>query len=254
MRLAVLADIHGNLAAFAAVLADLSRREPIDLTINLGDCVSGPLWPTETCTLLMEANWPTVRGNHDRAVAFDEPADMWSSDRFAHSALNPEQRAWLGRLPKVITPAPGVLAFHGQPQNDTRYLLEDIEGGRLIAAPPNKVATRIGTEALSHRLVLCGHSHQPRLMQIPGGAMVVNPGSVGNPAYDDDHGKHHVSEAGSPHARYAIVTLSDTAIDVELVAVTYDHGTAASRAAAHGRPEWAHALTTGFMPTTGAEA
>jgi predicted phosphodiesterase len=248
MRLAILADIHGNVAALEAVLADAGRRGAIDLTVNLGDCVSGPLWPSETCRLLMQAHWPTVRGNHDRAVAFDDPAAMWSSDAFAHGKLDAAQRAWLGSLPVTADVAPGVFAFHGQPGYDTRYLLEDIAGGRLVAATPAKVAARIGETAMSKRLVLCGHSHQPRLLQVPGGPLVVNPGSVGNPAYDDDHGKPHVSESGSPHARYAIAELTETGgIAVDLIAVTYDHGSAARRANANGRPEWAHALTTGFM-------
>ena len=52
MRIAVIADIHGNLPALEAVLADIQRRN-VDRTINLGDCVSGPLWPREVCDLLM---------------------------------------------------------------------------------------------------------------------------------------------------------------------------------------------------------
>ncbi len=52
MRIAVIADIHGNMPALEAVLAD-ARRRNIDRTINLGDCVSGPLWPREVCDLLM---------------------------------------------------------------------------------------------------------------------------------------------------------------------------------------------------------
>lgn len=48
MRIAVLADIHGNVLALDAVLDDLRRRGGADLIVNLGDCVSGPLWPRET--------------------------------------------------------------------------------------------------------------------------------------------------------------------------------------------------------------
>ncbi|TIW76192.1 MAG: metallophosphoesterase, partial [Mesorhizobium sp.] len=48
MRIAVLADIHGNLLALDAVLDDLNRRGGADVTVDLGDCVSGPLWPRET--------------------------------------------------------------------------------------------------------------------------------------------------------------------------------------------------------------
>ena len=80
MRIAVLADIHGNVLALDAVLDDLKRRGGADLTINLGDCVSGPLWPRETFERLEALDLPTVRGNHDRRVAVD-PADetMWAS-------------------------------------------------------------------------------------------------------------------------------------------------------------------------------
>src|SRR5215471_15524104 len=67
MRIAVLADFHGNLAALEAVVEDLQNRRP-DQVVNLGDCVSGPLWPSETAALLMALGWPTVRGNHDRWV------------------------------------------------------------------------------------------------------------------------------------------------------------------------------------------
>ena len=248
MRLAILADIHGNLLALEAVLDDLRLRGTIDLAVNLGDCVSGPLWPAETCRLLMDRKWPTVRGNHDRAVAFDVPASMWSSDAFAHAALSVDQRAWLGALPCLSEFAPGVIAFHGRPDNDNRYTLDDIEGGRLVASNVAKVAMRLGQRARGARLALCGHSHQPRLLQTDGGPFVVNPGSVGCPAYDDPAGTPHVSEAGSPHARYAIATLRDDgSIAVDFLAVTYDHLAAAKQARTNGRPEWAHALETGFQ-------
>ena len=52
MRIAIIADIHGNLPALEAVLADIQHRN-VERTINLGDCVSGPLWPREVCDLLM---------------------------------------------------------------------------------------------------------------------------------------------------------------------------------------------------------
>ena len=248
MRLAILADIHGNLAALEAVLEDLDRRGQIDLIVNLGDCVSGPLWPAATCRLLIDRGWPTVRGNHDRAVAFDDVAGMWSSDAFAYAALNADQRAWLGALPCLAEFATGVVAFHGRPNNDNRYTLDDIEGGRLVATGPANVQKRLGKHASGARLALCGHSHQPRLLQIADGALVLNPGSVGCPAYADPGGVPHVSESGSPHARYAIANLRDNVdVAIDFLAVTYDHHAAARQASANGRPEWAHALATGFQ-------
>lgn len=68
MLWASLADDHGNLPALEAVLGDMAGRR-IDRVVNLGDCVSTPLWPAETLTLLRRHAWPTVRGNHVRYVA-----------------------------------------------------------------------------------------------------------------------------------------------------------------------------------------
>lgn len=96
MRIAVLADIHGNVLALDAVLRDLEQRGGADLTVNLGDSVSGPLWPRETFARLEALALPTVRGNHDRRVAVD-PADggIWASDAYAQERLTDAQRAAL---------------------------------------------------------------------------------------------------------------------------------------------------------------
>ncbi|TIV28246.1 MAG: metallophosphoesterase, partial [Mesorhizobium sp.] len=68
-------------------------------------------------------------------------------------------------------------------------------------------------------------------------------------AYDDDTPPAHVSEQGSPHARYGIVELGKDGSPsrFESIAVDYDHEAAAKQAEQAGRPEWAHALRTGFM-------
>ena len=71
MRIALLADIHGNMPALEAVLAYIERRDA-DRTINLGDCVSGPLWPCEVCDILVASGGLVIRGNHDRWVAASE--------------------------------------------------------------------------------------------------------------------------------------------------------------------------------------
>jgi predicted phosphodiesterase len=243
MRLAVIADMHGNLPALEAVLADIARRG-IDRIVNLGDCVSGPLWPHETCVLLMARGFPTVRGNHDRWVATFAPADLGPSDRYTQGQLDETQRRWLGDLPATLRLDPDILAVHGRPDDDNNYLLEDIEQGRLVRAPADMIARRLGrTDAA---LVLCGHSHQQHMIRLPDGPLVLNPGSVGLPAYRDPEGVAHVSEVGSPHARYALVDRDDGAMTIELVALDYDHGSAARRAAANNNPGWVHALETGF--------
>ena len=98
MRLAVIADVHGNLPALETILADIARRGA-DLTINLGDCVSGPLWPREAMDLLESSAIPSVRGNHDRWVAETPRERMYPSDAHAFDRLTPEQRRALGALP-----------------------------------------------------------------------------------------------------------------------------------------------------------
>jgi predicted phosphodiesterase len=240
-RFAVIADIHGNLPALDAVLADIAARR-ITRVINLGDCLSGPLWPAETCDRLIALEFPTVRGNHDRWVT-DFPTDrLGATDRFTRAALTVRHRTWLTSLPPTHT-FPGLLAVHGTPTDDNQYLLERVAAFHLIPDTPPAIAGRLGD---APALVLCGHSHQPRLIRLPDGPTVLNPGSVGCPAYQDPTDDPHVSEAGSPHARYAVVTRSEATISAELIAIDYNHTAAAARAAELGRPDWAHALATGY--------
>ncbi|MBW8270947.1 metallophosphoesterase family protein [Caldovatus aquaticus] len=251
MRIAVIADIHGNLPALEAVLDDIAARG-IARVVNLGDCASGLLWPRETAALLMARAIPTVRGNHDRWLAEQEPAAMGRQDAFAHAETTPEQRAWLGALPARLDPAPGVLACHGTPESDTTNLLEEPAHGHLRPAAPERVRERLGAEGRAARVVLCGHSHQPSVVRLPdGGPLVVNPGSLGCPAFRVTRAPHpHRSEARSPHARYAILHLSADggAPSADLIALRYDWEAAARRAESLGSPAWAYALRTGFLP------
>ena len=249
MRLAVIADIHGNLLALDAVLTDIAARG-VDLTVNLGDCVSGPLWPAETAARLMALGLPTVRGNHDRLVIEAEGEALYFSDRLAREQLGEAQRAWLAGLPMSLDLNVGGVAvrlFHATPTDDNTYLMEDKLGGRLVQSDAPVIRNRLG-DLGDTRLVLCGHSHLLRLLALDG-VTVVNPGSVGQPAYSDPTPPDaHVSEAGSPHARYAIVTLRDGAVAaVDGIAVAYEWEAAARQAEAYGRAEWARGLRSGFV-------
>ena len=117
MRLAVIADVHGNVPALETILADIARRGA-DLTINLGDCVSGPLWPREAMDLLESSAIPSVRGNHDRWVAETPRERMYPSDALAFDQLTPEQRRALGALPPRLDLEGGIVAVHGTPSDD----------------------------------------------------------------------------------------------------------------------------------------
>lgn len=243
MRLGVIADVHGNLPALEVVLEDMGRRG-VAAAVNLGDLVSGPLWPAETLALLRRRGIPALRGNHDRWVA---EGGTGPSDAFARAALDAAECAWLGALPMRLEPAPGVLAFHARPEDDCAYLLEEVRDGQLVPAPAETVAARLG--GVRAALLLCGHSHQPAIRHLPDGRAVLNPGSVGCPAYADDTPPAHASETGSPMARYAVAEVAEDGrlVAAELLALAYDHHAAAARAAAHGRPDWARALAAGRM-------
>ena len=110
---------------------------------------------------------------------------------------------------------------------------------------PSTIRERLGD--VQARVVLCGHSHQQHLIQLPDGPLILNPGSVGCPSYDDPGADPHVSEGGSPHARYAVLTIIGEQVSAELVAISYDWKAAATRADANGRPEWAYGLRTGWF-------
>lgn len=244
-RLAVLSDIHGNSIALEAVLADAAGRK-VDAIVNLGDCVSGPLWPAETLAILRRECWPTVRGNHDRQVAEEPVTALGASDVYAHERLTADHRSWLGGLPSMLRLAHGIAAFHACPADDATYLIERQVGAALQRAAAEDIAARLGT--IDAAIILTGHSHQAAVLRLPDGRWIVNPGSVGCPAYDDDAtSPPHVSEAGCPSARYAILDFTANVPVFELLSIPYPHEVAARQAEAAGRPDWAYALRTGFM-------
>ena len=244
-RIAVISDIHGNLMALEAVLADLAGRG-VDAIINLGDCVAGPLWPRETFELLSDLQLPTVRGNHDR-WALDRPeAQMPPAGLFARNALTEAQRAALHALPATLQFTPEILAVHGTPTDDSAYLLEEVtEDGRLAPARRSLLAERLGGAAPCP-LVLCGHSHRQAMVMAPGGGLILNPGSVGCPVFADAASAAGL-EPRSPHARYAVLTRKHGRWGAEMLAIEYDWEAAAARAMALGWPRWARALATGAV-------
>lgn len=241
MKLAAITDIHGNIAALDAVLADIKTRGA-DAIVQLGDSVSGPLWPYETAKRIQEIGCTNIRGNHDRQVLGDL-ATMRASDRHARESLTPADLIWLAQWPAIFQWSPSVLLFHGRPHDDLQYLLEDPSKGYAWLRPHKAIAADVA--GFHSQLMVCGHSHLPRVYQLDDGRTIVNAGSVGLQAYDDDVGGYHVIENGSPHARYALIDIDSHAIHVAIVAVSYDWQAASRRARENGRVEWADWLLTG---------
>jgi predicted phosphodiesterase len=242
-RMAVLADVHGNLPALLAAAEDIARRG-IDRVMNLGDHASGPLWPHETVAFLMQQNWLQIAGNCDRQLVRQPPADHGGSDRFAFERLTSDQIRWLGALPATATVSDGILAFHGTPSNDELYLLEAVEDGRVRLARHAELLQRLS--GVTAQLMFCGHSHIQRTVRV-GNTLIVNPGSIGLPAYTHSQPEPHAMESGSPDARYAILEKADHGWRAELVAIPYNHLAAAEQAQQHARADWALALRTGYV-------
>lgn len=262
MKLAVLSDIHGNLPALEAVIAD-AQAQAVEGFLNLGDVVSGPLWPAETADALMPLGWPTLAGNHERQLLTQAPGEMSATDRHTRGELGPHHLAWLASLPATLRWRDDLLLCHGTPTSDLHYLMETVTPDHVRGGAPGvrtatrgEVLQRLGDAMLGvpQALILCGHTHVPRCERLADGRMLVNPGSVGLPAYDDLHPHPHVIENGSPHARYAIVTRRPDAWGVKLRKVAYDHDAAARQAERHGRVDWADALRTGRMVRHEADA
>lgn len=180
MRLAVVSDIHGNLPALETVHREIKSASP-DLIVNLGDCLSGPLWPEETAQFLAAQGWPTVRGNHDRELAETPAADLGESDAFTHQHLSRTSREWVAALPATMSLESDVFLCHGSPSSDEMFLLEEDGGNHFFPSTESAVRRKLGN--VTAGLVLCGHSHTPRVVRASERQTVLNPGSVGVQAF-----------------------------------------------------------------------
>lgn len=244
MRIALLSDIHGNLAALEAVTQDL-RHRGVDAVVNLGDSLSGPLLPLETAQFLMAQDWLHLSGNHERQLLTLASDAAEASDVYARSRLTQKELDWIATLQPRLDYNNDILLCHGTPGHDKTYLLETAEYGRARLATPQEIGARLGV--VSAALIACGHSHVPRSVRTEEGRLIVNPGSVGLPAYDDDHPSFHVVESGSPDARYAIVEKQRDGWTSELIAVPYAFAAMAQLARQRQREDWVRALQTGYV-------
>jgi predicted phosphodiesterase len=244
-KIAIVSDIHGNILALEKVVADIKARQ-VDCVFNLGDHISGPLYPKETLQFLMQQDWFHILGNHDRQLINQNPLQLGLSDKYAFSFLNDSDLNWFRALPASTMLKNQFFLFHGTPSSDTTYLLETVEHGRARLATRTEIAQRL--DGTISQTMLCGHSHIPRIIETSQKVLIINPGSVGLPAYDDEIPEYHVMETGSHHARYAILEYKNGNWQAEIIAISYDYQQAAEQARKNGRPDWEYGIQTGFMP------
>lgn len=252
MKIALVSDIHGNRWALEEVLAHAAAQR-VDVVWNLGDILSGPLDAAGTADRLMAMDLLTIAGNHERQLldCGGGGGGGLPSDEHAFRTTTAAHHAWLRGLPATARPRPDVLLCHGTPASDLAPLAETHERGRgMRMATRDECAARVAA-AEPARLIACGHTHVPRVMQVSEDVLVVNPGSVGLQGFDyHDDGETYYLDNGTPHASYAIVeeVRAGGALrwQASLHRVPYDWAAAAALADENARPEWAHALRTGF--------
>lgn len=245
MRFAVLADIHGNSAALEAVLADMKSLD-ISEGINLGDHFSGPLDASGTANLLMAQDFHSIRGNHDRWLVEKDANDLGASDKVALAQLKQSHLDWLKSLPATGQLFDEVFLCHGTPDSDLTYWLERVEPcGKVRNATLKEIETE--AEGIDATLILCGHTHVPRSVRLTDGRVILNPGSVGCPGYDDDTPVYHLMQTGTPNASYAIAEKSGDGWLIAFRSVPYDASRMIDLARANGRDEWARGLATGWL-------
>lgn len=244
MRIGLISDIHGNAGALQAVLEDASARQ-VDRWLNLGDTYYGPLEPGKTAEVLATIDVLTIQGNQDRQLYAASDTDAASNATLRHvlAELGRERIDGLRKLPTSLDLEGGLLACHGSPQSDLQYLIEDVTSGfARVRAEPDLEMLLGETQAA---LLVCGHTHIPRAVRLQDGRWVVNPGSVGLPAYSDEAPNYHRMETYSPNASYAIVSNRREGWCVEHYSVPYDFGRAVQQATRLGRHDWAYWLSSG---------
>jgi len=244
-KLAIISDIHANVWALDAVLND-ARERGIMRIVNLGDTLYGPLHPLATYKLLHQTEIEmTIAGDQDRKIFEASHEDLVANETlaFVHANLGREPIEWLRGLPSASVLDEDFFLCHGTPVSDTVHLLEDVS--RSFPVIRDDTSIRKLLRGVSQPVVLCGHSHVARVVQISTGQLIVNPGSVGLPAYNDDQLSKNLLEAPSPHASYAILEKGYTGWGVSLHRVAYDWNAAASQAQILKRQDWARGLTSG---------
>lgn len=217
LRIAIITDIHANKIALEAVLADISAKG-ISEIYCLCDLVDFAPWGNEVIEIIRHNNIPCLMGNHDERIAFDEPisplphhnaqesAERMLAIAYSKQQISPQNKDWLAQLPytmelsyQINGQVINILLVHASLSSNDQYVFEADNKAAYAAALRDK-----GIQAL-----LMGHTHLPYI-QSESEVLFVNAGSVGR------------SREADRKASYAILSLSDSGIDAEIIKLAYN--------------------------------
>jgi predicted phosphodiesterase len=229
MRIAVFADVHGNLPALEAVLDD-AQRAGANAYLAAGDFFINAPFALETLAVLQQLNPLAIRGNHEEyLLEVDDPNGAihnqaparWGTIRWAHQQLGAGGTDYARALPQQTLfehlGCATIHILHGSPQRCSKALVPDhnpqalkyFQEARLL--PENYTPPRLAEEIapVNAGVLICGHTHIPWQQQA-NDTLVVNPGAVGLPIH------------GSWQAQYALLTWEDHCWQVTQRSLPYD--------------------------------
>ncbi|MBI1939139.1 MAG: metallophosphoesterase family protein [Ignavibacteriales bacterium] len=240
---AVISDIHGNSLALEAVLEDIEKKTVKNI-FNLGDTFYGPLDPSGTAGLILQYKMVSILGNQDRILLqnSNKPSNNPTLN-YTISSLDSKTFDWLALLTDTKNIDNKFFLCHGTIEKDDAYLLEKVTANGVVLKSADELIEEI--KSVESDIIFCGHSHSRRVMQLPNGKLIVNPGSVGLPAYTDDLPYFHCMESGSPHASYCLIKLNERGCKIEQIIIPYNFEKAVEQALKNKRPDWAQWLRTG---------
>ena len=249
MKYALISDIHANLPALDAVLADIAARSDVSATYHLGDLVGYSSQPTEVVDRIVSAGIAGVSGNYDSTVATHYKhcgcrSESPRQEELAHVSFewtlantSAEAKRVLGALPFRLdlrplgghATGPSIRLFHGNHNLNTFYMFEDRPDSMLEA-----MASAVGARAGD--VIAFGHTHKPWHREVVG-VHFVNTGSVGRP------------KDGDWRAGYVLADVGPGAATIEFVRVEYDIARTIAGVRGAGLPEdFVEFLQTGGTP------
>lgn len=132
---------------------------------------------------------------------------------------------------------------HGTPNSDEVYLLEEMDENGAVLKNEKIIMDQL--QNIEQKIIVCGHTHIPRVVYLANGKIIINPGSIGLPAYKDGLPIVHKMESGSPHAKYVVMEKILEEWIIEQIIVPYNWEETARLAIQQERHDWARALRTG---------